>query len=107
MTKLTKSEPFVSTAGGILAIVATLAGVSFVMLGAALLSSEYKSSCAPDAAGKQVCTSSFEWKGWAGIPLEGLASTVGIASGAYVVFIKKQRPGGGDDATATAIETSS
>ncbi len=108
MTKrLIKGEEFITTGWGIVAIAATLAGVSIVLLGAAALSSEYTSKCAPDAtSGKQVCTTSFEWKGWSGIPLQSLASMAGMASGAYVLYLKKQQPGGGSDAAATTEASS-
>ncbi len=76
----TKPEKYVPTGQGILIMLTT---AFMVILTGALFSATYERGCTPDATGKAICTDKFEWKGWAGIPLQPLAAAIGIGLGTY------------------------
>lgn len=81
---MAKPEKVVSTAFGIFAMVLT-AGVVLI-LGLAL-SVEYESNCSTnEETGKTSCSTKSAWKGWSGIPIQGLAGAIGTAGGAYAAY---------------------
>jgi len=71
----------VSPAWGTFAICATI--LSCVFFGAAF-ATEYEGSCTPNAEGVQQCTQNFKWKGFAGVPIEPLATAFGTCMGTYI-----------------------
>lgn len=82
-------EPVVGTKSGILAI--GLCAVTVLICGA--MSISYKSECARDDTGKRTCTDNIEFLGWAGVPLQPIASAIGIGAGAFIAIARCKNPG--------------
>lgn len=82
-------EPVVSTKSGILAI--SLCAAVVLVIGG-LFSTSYKSECSRDELGKRTCTEHLEFLGWAGIPLQPIASSVGIGAGVFVAIARCKSP---------------
>lgn len=85
-----KLEPIVSTKSGIFAIVLCIALVPLI---GTLFSTTYKSECSRDDAGKRTCTEHLEFLGWAGVPLQPIASAIGIGAGTFVAIARCKSPG--------------
>lgn len=75
-------------------VIGTTVGIALMCLTAvivcifgALLSIEYESNCTTqEDTGKTLCTTRSAWKGWSGVPIQSLASAVGIAAGGYAAW---------------------
>lgn len=85
-----KPEKVISTWSGLAAIGATL----FVILAfSTLFSFSYKSECIRDPESqKRTCTDKLEFLGWAGLPLQPLASAIGVGAGTFIAFKKAKSP---------------
>lgn len=85
-------EPVIGTKSGFLAISLCAAGVVGVLIFGALFSTSYRSECSRDELGKRTCTEHLEFLGWAGIPLQPIASAVGIGAGVFVALARCKSP---------------
>lgn len=103
---MSKPERVISTASGVMAIGVTL---FVVMLFGTLFSFSYRSECVREPeTGKRSCTDHLEFLGWAGLPLQPLASAIGVGAGAFIAFKKAKSPSevvemlaGNDDVSGT------
>lgn len=68
--------------------------VFVAMLFGTLFSFSYKSECVREPeTQKRTCTDKLEFLGWAGLPLQPLASAIGVGAGAFIAFKKAKTPG--------------
>ncbi len=88
-----KSETTISPITSIFIMLGTVFTVLATGAIAAVFSTQYESSCAPDATGKISCTQSFKFLGWSGLPLQGLAGAVGTGIGIYAAVKSGKLPG--------------
>lgn len=90
---MTKPEPVISPIASILIMLTTVFSVLATGAIAAVFSTSYESSCAPDATGKSICTQTVKFQGWAGIPLQPLAGAIGTGIGIYAAVKSGKLPG--------------
>lgn len=88
---MSKPERVVSTTSGIVAMCLTAIAV---MAFGTLFSVSYKSECTRDDKGSRSCTDKLEFLGWSGLPLQPIASAVGIGAGMFVVYARAKNPSG-------------
>ncbi len=88
-----KKEVVVSPVTSIFIMLTTVFAVMATGAIAAVFSTQYESSCTPDATGKINCTQSFKFLGWSGLPLQGLAGAVGTGIGIYAAVKSGKLPG--------------
>lgn len=85
-----KLEKYVSPVSSIAIVISTAV---FVLLFGTLFSSTYKSDCTRDPdTNKRTCTDHLEFTGWAGLPIQPIASAVGIGSATFIAYRKAKTP---------------
>lgn len=89
----TKKKVWVDPIPSILIMLTTVFGVLASGAILAVFSTTYESSCTPDTTGKSVCTQSVNFKGWEGIPLQGLPGAIGTGIGIYAAVKSGKFPG--------------